>query len=208
MREVVNDTGALILDTRLCEDFRDGFIPNSIFIGLDGQFASWVGTLIPDLDQPIVIITDKGNEEETVLRLARVGYDNALGYLDGGFEAWSKAGKEIDVVVECVKATELDKQIEDGAKPIIVDVRKPTEFGSEHVIGATNIPLNYINDYMEQLDRTHEYHLHCVSGYRSMIMASILKARGFENLIDISDGWEGLEQTSIPKTEYVCPTTL
>jgi glyoxylase-like metal-dependent hydrolase (beta-lactamase superfamily II)/rhodanese-related sulfurtransferase len=207
--EIVNETGALILDTRLCEDFGKGFVPNSIFIGLDGQFASWVGTLIPDLDQPIVIVTDKGNEEETVLRLARVGYDNALGYLDGGFDAWSEAGKEIDVVLNTT-AADVAKLVKEGngKKPIILDVRKPTEYGSEHVIDAVNIPLNYINDYMERLDRTHEYHLQCVSGYRSMITASILKARGFENLINVIDGWEGFAETDIPKTEYVCPTTL
>lgn len=205
--DIVNETGALILDTRLCIDFKQGFIPNSIFIGLDGQFASWVGTLIPDLDQPLVIVADEGKEEETVLRLARVGYDNALGYLDGGFDAWSGAGKEIDVVLNTT-AAELNEEVKKGAKPIILDVRKPTEFDAEHIVGAVNIPLNYVNDYMDQLDRNHEYHLHCVSGYRSMIMASILKARGYEKIIDVSDGWEGIVKTDIPKTEYVYPTTL
>jgi rhodanese-related sulfurtransferase len=201
--EVVNEAGAMILDTRLCKDFREGFIPNSVFIGLDGQFASWVGTLIPDLDQPIVLVSDPGTEEETVMRLARVGYDNALGYLDGGFDAWSKAGKEIDVVLSTTAAEVADLvKSDDDKKPVILDVRKPTEYESEHVVGAVNIPLNYINDYMDRLDRDHEYHISCVSGYRSMIMASILKARGFEKLIDVSDGWEGFEQTDIPKTEF------
>jgi len=205
--DMVNQTGALVLDTRDKESFKEGFIPNSIFIGLDGQFASWVGTLIPDIKQPIVLISDEGKEEETVLRLARVGYDNTLGYLKGGFTAWKNAGKETDTI-ESITAEELANRVNSGSHTPLLDVRKPTEYQAEHIENAVNIPLNYVNDYMEQLISDHTYYIYCLSGYRSVIMASILKARGFEQVTDVSKGFEALQQTDAPITEYVCPTTL
>ena len=198
--DMVNRTGALVLDTRDQETFKEGFVPNSIFIGLDGQFASWVGTLFPDIKQPIVLISDEGKEEETVLRLARVGYDNTLGYLKGGFAAWQNAGKEIDTIAN-ISAENLASLINDGNNTPVLDVRKPTEYQAEHVENAVNIPLNYLNDYMDQLAKDHTYYLYCLTGYRSMIMASILKARGFEQVTDVSRGFEALKQTEVPLTE-------
>lgn len=198
--DMVNRTGALVLDTRDQETFKEGFVPNSIFIGLAGQFASWVGTLFPDIKQPIVLISDEGKEEETVLRLARVGYDNTLGYLKGGFAAWQNAGKEIDTIAN-ISAENLASLINDGNNTPVLDVRKPTEYQAEHVENAVNIPLNYLNDYMDQLAKDHTYYLYCLTGYRSMIMASILKARGFEQVTDVSRGFEALKQTEVPLTE-------
>lgn len=198
--DMVNRTGALVLDTRDQETFKEGFVPNSIFIGLDGQFASWVGTLFPDIKQPIVLISDEGKEEETVLRLARVGYDNTLGYLKGGFAAWKNAGKETDTIAS-ISAENLASRINGGNHTPVLDVRKPTEYQAQHVVNAVNIPLNYLNDYMDQLAKDQTYYLYCLTGYRSMIMASILKARGFEQVTDVSRGFEALKQTEVPLTE-------
>ncbi len=205
--EVVNNTGALVLDTRDEKVFKDGFIPNAIFIGLEGNFAPWVGALIPDLKQPIVFITEDGREEEVVTRLARVGYDNTLGYLKGGMEAWKAAGKEVDTIVS-ISVDEFSNRLAKGEAKKVVDVRKPTEFLSQHVENAVNFPLDYINSNMKKLDKKETYFLHCKGGYRSMVTASILKSRGFEKLIDIAGGWEAIEESNVPKTEYVCPTTL
>jgi glyoxylase-like metal-dependent hydrolase (beta-lactamase superfamily II)/rhodanese-related sulfurtransferase len=205
--QVVEAEGALILDTRLHQTFKDGFVPGSIFIGIDGSFAPWVGALITDLQQPIVIVADKGREEEIVTRLARVGYDNTLGYLKGGIEAWKAAGKEIDTI-ESITPQELAQRIADGTAGKIVDVRKPTEFLSQHMEDTLNVPLDYINKNMYKLDRKQTYSLYCRSGFRSMIAASILKARGFENVIDIKGGWVDIEKSDLPKTDYTCPTTI
>ncbi len=205
--QIVENEGALILDTRDKEVFKDGFIPNSIFIGLDGAFAPWVGALIVDLQQPIVVLTDAGREEEVVTRLARVGYDNTLGYLDGGIEVWKAAGKEIDTI-KSISAETLAEELQKGSNSRLLDVRKPTEFLSHHLQNAENFPLDYVNNNMHKLDRKKGFYLYCRSGYRSMIMASILKARGYNNIIDIAEGWGDLEKSSIPKSEYLCPTTL
>ncbi len=204
---IVENEGALVLDTRHEDTFKEGFIPNSIFIGIEGNFAPWVGALIVDLKQPIVLLAPEGREEEVVTRLARVGYDNTLGYLKGGIEAWKAAGKEVDTV-SSVTAEEFGRQYAEGRVKETLDVRKPTEFLSQHVVGATNFPLDYVNKNMNKLDRQQEYHLHCLGGYRSMIMASILKSRGFENVIDIQGGWRAIEKADVPKTEYACPTTI
>ncbi|UZR99322.1 MBL fold metallo-hydrolase [Chondrinema litorale] len=205
--EIANSEGALILDTRPAQVFNKGFIPNSIFIGIDGSFASWVGTLITDIKQPILIVSDEGREEEVVMRLSRVGYDNSLGFLEGGIEAWKNAGKEIDSITS-ISAEELAKRKIDNADLNIMDVRKPTEYQSEHVVGADNQPLDYVNEHMQEIDKDKTYYLHCAGGYRSMIMASILKARGYENLIDVIGGFKAISETSIDKTAYVCPSTL
>jgi rhodanese-related sulfurtransferase len=204
---LVESEEALVLDTRHEQVFKDGFIPNSIFIGLDGQFAPWVGALIPDLKQPIVVLVEEGREEEVVTRLARVGYDNTLGFLKGGIEAWKAAGKEIDTI-ESISADELAKRFGTDAAGTIIDVRKPTEFLSHHVVGATNFPLDYINKNMNKLDRKQRYTLHCLGGYRSMITASMLKARGFENIVDVDGGWRAIEESETPKSDYVCPTSM
>jgi hydroxyacylglutathione hydrolase len=198
---------ALILDTRHEDAFRHGFIPGSIFIGLDGDFAPWVGALITDLQQPILLLADEGREEEAVTRLARVGYDNTLGYLQGGIAAWQAAGREVDTV-DSVTATELAKRIQSGSVKNLIDVRKPTEFISQHALGATNFPLDYINKNMNRLEHKEDYYLHCLGGYRSMITTSILKARGYHNVIDVIGGWRAIEVADIQLSDYVCPTTV
>lgn len=205
--ELVETEEALMLDTRSEEDFAKAHIPNSIFIGIDGSFAPWVGALITDIQQPIVLITPEGREEEVVTRLSRVGYDNTLGYLQGGIEAWLAAGKETDSIAS-ITAEELAVQMQEGLQGTVVDVRKPTEFLSQHVIGATNFPLDYINKNMDRLDRNETYFLHCLGGYRSMITASILRARGYQKLVDVQKGWRAIEESNVPKTEHVCPTTI
>ncbi|MBC8155598.1 MAG: rhodanese-like domain-containing protein, partial [Bacteroidetes bacterium] len=187
---LVNETGALVLDVRNEHEFSEGFIPNAINIGLDGQFAPWVGALIPDLKQPIALVTPVGQETETIKRLARVGYDNCIGYLDGGFAAWQQTGKEVDVI----ESVSPDAVAGQPAVPII-DVRREAEFAAERVKGAWNLPLDTINDAMDQLDRKQTYFIHCAGGYRSMIAASILRARGFNNLINIDGGLAALKQT-------------
>ncbi|MBK7873542.1 MAG: MBL fold metallo-hydrolase [Saprospiraceae bacterium] len=204
---VVESEGALVLDTRHESIFHQGFIPNSIFIGIDGSFAPWVGALIPDLQQPIVLVCDEGRAEEVVTRLARVGYDNTLGYLEDGIEAWKAAGKEVDTI-ESITAEELAKRYFNGKAENMLDVRKPTEYLSQHLTDAENFPLDYINNIMFRLNRDQVYHVHCAGGYRSMITASILKARGFENIIDVNGGWKAIEATDLPKTNYICPTEL
>ncbi|RMD68247.1 MAG: MBL fold metallo-hydrolase [Bacteroidetes bacterium] len=203
----VEHEGALMLDVRSEEDFVKEHVPNSIFIGLDGNFAPWVGALIPDLMQPIVLIVPEGREEEAVTRLSRVGYDNTLGYLKGGIEAWKAAGKETDSVTR-IDASQFAQDYKDGKVENLLDVRKPTEYLSQHVVGATNVPLDYLSRNMSKLSPAKTYYLHCLGGYRSLITTSILKSRGFHNLIDIRGGWREIEKTDVPKTEYVCPTTI
>ena len=204
---LVESTDALMLDTRSPLDFATEHIPNSIFIGIDGSFAPWVGALIADIQQPIVLITPEGREEEVVTRLARVGYDHTLGFLEGGIKAWKAAGKETDNI-RSITADELAQRLEKGLDGTLLDVRKPTEFLAQHAEAATNFPLDYLNKNMDRLDRNATYYLHCQGGYRSMISASILKARGFHQLVDIQKGWVDIEKSSIAKTAYACPTSL
>lgn len=204
---LVEHEGALMLDTRSEDAYRQAHIPNSIFIGLEGSFAPWVGALITDIQQPIVIIADENKSEEVVTRLARVGYDNTLGYLEGGIAAWKAAGKEVDKV-DVVTPEEFAKKMQSGEVQYVLDVRKPTEFLSQHVQEAINFPLDYINSNMNRLDRSKTYYLHCLGGYRSLITASILKSRGYQHLVDIQEGWRGIEQTDTPVTVHICPTTI
>ena len=200
-----NETGALILDVREKQEFVKGFIPNSIFIGLDGSFAPWVGALIPDLKQPILIVAPKGKNTETVKRLARVGYDNAIGYLKGGFESWKKEKREVDSI-ETIDAKAFSKAYTKKAN--VLDVRKPGEFAGEHVETAQNFALDFINKNMSEVSKNKKYYLHCRSGYRSTVAASILKARGFEKLINVHAKFEDLASAGIPTSDFVCPTTL
>ena len=204
--DVVNQEGALVLDTRRPHNFVKGFIPNSIFIGIDGSFAPWVGTLITDIKQAIVIIVDEGREEEVVTRLSRVGYDNTLGYLEGGIEAWKNAGKELDTI-ESIDALALEKIMQEDTNAQVIDVRKPTEFEAEHAENAENVPLDYINEHMGDLQRDQKYYVHCAGGYRSVIMASILKARGFDKLVNIEGGFGAMKKTSIPMTDFACQSS-
>lgn len=203
---MANHEGALVLDTRNQIEFAKAHIPNSIFIGIDGGFAPWVGALIPDLQQPIIFIADEGREEEIVTRLSRVGYDNTLGYLKDGISAWEAAGKETDSI-KTIPATEFASKIRTNDL-VILDVRKPTEFQAEHVEDAENFALDYINDNFEALDKDKEYHVHCAGGYRSIIAASIMKSRGVHKLVDIAGGYKAISETDIPRTDYVCPSTL
>ncbi len=202
-----NETGAIILDTRKAQDFAKGFVPNSINIGVEGSFAPWVGTLIPDIKQEILLVTDEGKEEEVITRLARVGYDFTIGYLKGGIAAWKAAGKEIDQV-ESISPAELANRIQNGPGNIL-DVRKNSEYLSEHIIDVENAPLDFINDSMLKVDKNKTTYVHCAGGYRSMIFISILKARGYDHLIDVDGGFKAIKESNLFKvTDYVCPTTL
>ncbi|MEI9910275.1 MAG: MBL fold metallo-hydrolase [Bacteroidota bacterium] len=203
-----NETGALILDTRNAQTFAKAFIPNSINIGIDGSFAPWAGTLIPDIKQEILLVTDEDKAEEVITRLARVGYDHTIGYLEDGFESWTKAGKEVDSI-SSVSVDELIAICKKDPQADILDVRKKSEYDSEHITTAENIPLDYINDNMAQVSRNKTYYVHCASGYRSMMFVSILKARGYDNLVDVNGGFKAMKESGkFEITDYVYPTTL
>jgi rhodanese-related sulfurtransferase len=205
---MANDLEVLILDTRSPQEFAKGFIPNSINIGINGGFAVWVGTLVPDIKQEIIFIADAGKEQEVITRLARVGYDHAIGYLEGGFEAWKKAGKETDVIPSVSVAEFARAEMNDPAIPIL-DVRKKSEYNAEHIANAISAPLDFINDSMLLIDRNKKYYVHCAGGYRSMIFASILKARGYDNLIDVDGGFKAIKESGkFAVTDYVCPATM
>ena len=198
-----NETEALILDTRHQDVFTRGFIPQSIFIGIKGSFAMWVGAMIPDIKQKLLLVTDPGMEQEVLTRLSRVGYDQTIGFLDGGFESWSNAGKEIDTM-EQISASGLDQLVD----PVVVDVRKIGEYQSEHVPNAIHASLELINNHMTELPTEGKFYVHCAGGYRSVIAASILKARGIHNLVDVVGGFGAIKAAGIPVSDYVCPTTL
>ena len=201
---IANQTEAVILDVRNEYDFIKEHVPNSIFIGLHGQFAPWVGALIRDVKQPILLITPEGKEEETVTRLSRVGFDNTLGYLEGGLEAWKKAGYETDTVTS-VTPEEFASKFDNAT---VIDARKPGEFTAEHVENAKNIPLDFINEYLAEIPKEKPFYVHCAGGYRSVIWASIMKSRGYHNMINVEKGMAGIRNTEIPLTNYVCPSTL
>jgi glyoxylase-like metal-dependent hydrolase (beta-lactamase superfamily II)/rhodanese-related sulfurtransferase len=202
---LANETEAVILDVRHQSEFIKGFIPQSIFIGLGGTFAPWVGALIKDIKQPILLVTPEGKEEHTITRLSRVGFDNVLGYLEGSFEAWKSSGKEIDTL-ESVSAQTLEEKINEDA--LVFDVRKLGEFTSEHIEIATSTPLDFLNDHITEFPKSKDFYMHCAGGYRSVIAASILKARGFHNVIDVAGGYGAIKKTGIKRTEAVCPSTL
>lgn len=205
--QVAMETQAIILDTRKASDFANGYIPNSINIGLESNFAMWVGELIVDLKQQILIVAEDNDKvHETIIRLSRVGYDYAIGYLEGGYEAWKLAGKESSTINR-ITAEDL-VLLEEIHKVPIFDVRKKSEFQSEHIIEAINIPLNEISNHLAEFPRDKYFVLHCAGGYRSMIAASILKQRGFDNFADVSGGFNEIKLTILPITNYVCPTTL
>jgi rhodanese-related sulfurtransferase len=203
---MVEETKALILDTRNNADFSKGFIPQSINIGIDGDFAPWVGALIADVNQPIILVTPNGREEETVTRLSRVGFDNLIGHLEGGFEAWQNAGHEIDTVKR-ITAEEFERQVSIGESKII-DIRKESEYEAEHVEDAYSKPLAYINDWVKDINPDEHFFLHCAGGYRSMIAASILEARGFRNFSEVEGGFNAIAKTTVPKTNFVCQSKV
>ncbi|MBM1106182.1 MBL fold metallo-hydrolase [Aurantibacter crassamenti] len=201
-----NETGALILDVRHQDDFVKGHVPRSIFIGLNGDFAPWVGALIGDVAQPLLLIAPKGTEKEAITRLSRVGFDGTIGYLNGGFEAWKNAGKDFDTI-KSVTATEATAKIKLD-KHLVFDVRKESEYASEHVVDANNAPLSSLNEHLSELPEDDSFYVHCAGGYRSVIAASILKSRGFHNLVNIEGGFGALKNEGAAVTEFVCPTTL
>ncbi|WP_130735878.1 rhodanese-like domain-containing protein [Flavobacterium sp. J27] len=201
---IANQTEAVILDVRNEYDYIKEHVPNSIFIGLHGQFAPWVGALIRDVKQPILLITPEGKEEETVTRLSRVGFDNTLGYLNGGMEAWKKEGYEVDSITSITPEVFASNY----EKAIVVDARKPGEFTAEHVENAINIPLDFINDHLAEIPKEDPFYVHCAGGYRSVIWASIMKSRGYHNMINVEKGMAGIRNTNISLTNYVCPSTL
>lgn len=204
---LANETSALVLDTRNASDFANGFIPNSINIGVDGNFAQWVGEMIPDVKQEILLITDEGREEEVITRLSRVGYDHSIGYLKGGFASWKAAGKEVETVNRLTPADFIAAYAE-NEDDMIIDIRKKSEFDSEHLVGAINVPLNEINQHLDQFPKDKNFVIYCAGGYRSMIASSILKQRGWDNFSDVIGGFGELAKTDLPKTDYVCPSTL
>ncbi len=203
-----NETLALILDTRDAEAFANGFIPNSINIGINGGFAPWVGSLIPDTHQPILLVCEIGREEEVITRLARVGYDFTIGYLKSGFEAWRNSGKQVDSI-NSITAEQMAEHFMKTPGATILDVRKSGEYEAEHVTGALNIPLDGINSMLAGIEKDKTFFVHCASGYRSMIFTSILKARGFENLINIKGGFKAIKQHGVIEiSQYVCPLNI
>ena len=193
----------VILDTRNANDFSQAFIKGSIFIGLEGQFAPWVGALIPDVNQEIILITEDGKEEETVKRLARVGYDNVLGYLNGGIVTWKNAGRNLEKINR-ITAEQLEKQL--AGNPTVIDVRKPGEFEAEHLVSATSIPLDYLDQHINEFPKNDYFVLHCAGGYRSMIAASILKSKGYDNFADVIGGFSAISKTTAEKSSFVCPS--
>ena len=199
---------ALVLDTRKKEEFAAGHIPGSVFIGVDDSFAPWVGTLITDLKQPILFVADEGREEEVIVRLARVGYDHTIGYLNGGLAAWKEAGYATEVIKEISPEDFATLYEMDHKHTNLLDARRKSEYDSEHLEGAENFPLDFINQNMAQLDRHKKYFIHCAGGYRSLIMCSILKSRGFDHLVNIRGGYKVLSQTGLAKTKYTAPKTM
>ena len=205
VERLAKSENALVLDARSANDFSKGFIPGSINIGLNGDFAVWVGTLIKDIQQPIILVIEPEHVVEAITRLARIGCDHTIGFLENGFESWIKSGKPIEKI-ESITATQFSTN---GDVSQLIDVRKASEFASEHVIGATNKPLDFIAENFKNLDPTQHYFIHCAAGYRSMIYASILQSKGFKHITNIEGGYAALKATNaLPVTEYVCPTTL
>lgn len=201
---VANQTETLVLDVRHESEFVKEHVPGSIFIGLHGQFAPWVGALIKDVKQPILLITPEGKEEEAVTRLSRVGFDNTLGYLKGGVEAWKAAGFETDSMAS-VSPEEFAKHYKDA---IVIDARRPAEYTAEHIVNAKTIPLDFLNDHLAEVPKDEPFYVHCAGGYRSVIWSSIMKARGYHNMINVEKGMGGIRNTDVELTQYVCPSTL
>lgn len=206
LEEIAEVSGALVLDVRNSSTFVHDFIPQSVNIGLDGDFAPWVGALIRDVNQPILLVTEKGDEEEAVTRLSRVGFDQVLGYLDGGFDAWKKSGKETDHVHR-ISAEQFEREIKER-KSKIIDIRRENEYNAEHIHEAYSKPLAFINEWIHALDPDEHFYLHCGSGYRSTMAASILQARGYRNFTEIEGGFKAIASTGIKKSDFVCQTKI
>lgn len=203
-----NETGAIVLDTRSAQVFKEGFIPNAINIGVKGDFAPWVGTLLTDIEHEILFVAEEEDIEEVITRLSRVGYDNILGYLKGGIDAWTTAGKELDTI-ESISAETFAERFKNGAEQLVVkDVRKQSEYLAQHVPDAMNIPLAGLSENMSEFSKNETNYIHCAGGYRSMIACSILKSRGFDNIVDVAGGFGAIAKTEIPTTDFVCQSKL
>ncbi|MDR6967513.1 glyoxylase-like metal-dependent hydrolase (beta-lactamase superfamily II)/rhodanese-related sulfurtransferase [Flavobacterium arsenatis] len=202
---LANQAEAIVLDVRLENDYVKSHIPNSIFIGIQGNFAPWVGALIMDVKQPLLLVTPEGREQETITRLSRVGFDNVLGYLEGGITAWQEAGFEVDSM-KSISPEEFTSKLSE--KSIVVDARKPGEFSAEHVENALNIPLDTVNQNFSEVPKNEQFYLHCAGGYRSVIMGSILKSRGIHNFINVEKGISGIRNAGLKLTNFVCPSTI
>jgi rhodanese-related sulfurtransferase len=203
---MANETRATILDTRSSADFAKGFIPNAINIGINGDFAPWVGTILVDTKHPILIIADEGVEGEVLTRITRVGFDNVIGYLKGGFKTWLEAGKEIDTVNR-ISAEQFANEVQIG-ESLVLDVRKDAEFSAEHVEEAFSRPLAFINNWLKDLTDEKPFYIHCAGGYRSMIAASILQSRGYRNFKEVEGGFNAIANTATPKTNFVCQSKV
>ncbi|AZI21363.1 MBL fold metallo-hydrolase [Chryseobacterium taklimakanense] len=200
------ETGALILDTRPAADFHKGFVPNAVNIGLKGDFAPWVGAMIVDVKQPLLLVTEPGTEQEAITRLSRVGFDNVIGYLDGSFESWKNSGKEVDEIKR-ISPEEFADRFNTDSK--VIDVRKPTEYAAEHVNDAYSKPLDAISEWAGTVDEKEHFFLHCAGGYRSMIAASILNSRGIRNFTEVEGGFNGIKKTGkVPTTDFICQSKL
>jgi hydroxyacylglutathione hydrolase len=203
---VAEATGAIILDTRINTEFYKGFVPKSINIGIEGDFAPWAGAMIRDTKHPIILVTELGKEEETITRLSRVGFDNVLGHLAGGIDAWVKAGRELDNVNR-ITAAQFATDVKIGESKVI-DIRKESEYAAEHVEDAYNKPLGVINDWIKNINTQEHFYIHCAGGYRSMIAASLLQARGYRNFTEVEGGFVEIAKTNIPKTNFVCQSKI
>jgi hydroxyacylglutathione hydrolase len=198
---VAEETGALILDTRNAEEFAEGFVPKAINIGIKGDFAPWVGSMIVDVKQPILLVCDENSEKEVITRLSRVGFDNVIGYLKGGFNSWQNAGKETDKVVR-ISAEEFEQQFNKDSK--VIDVRKRNEYEASHVSEAFSRPLAEISEWIKNIDKNDHFFIHCAGGYRSMIAASILQSHGIRNFSEIEGGFNKINETSVSKSDFIC----
>jgi rhodanese-related sulfurtransferase len=205
VKNLLDETDAIILDVRKPQEFAQEHIPGSVFIGIDGQFAPWVGALITDLKQLIILVTPSGREAETVMRLSRVGYDNCVGYVNGGVEAWKQEGNQTSSI-KSIPAGEFSEKLKNDSLNIL-DVRKPGEYEASHLVGVNSYPLDFITDWQNTVSKDKEYHIHCAGGYRSMIAASLLKRNGFSKLVDIAGGYGAIQKTDAKTTEFVCPST-
>ena len=197
---------ALILDVRHQREFIKGFIPGSIFIGLSGTFAPWVGALLVDVKIPLLLVAEPGTEVEAITRLSRVGFDNVIGILNGGFNSWKEAGKSVDTIA-AVSASELAEKVNSDSNTKVVDVRRPGEYSAEHVDGASHAPLSFLTDYLERLPNE-DFYMHCAGGYRSVIANSILKKYGIHNAIEVLGGYNAIKKTDAPRTDFVCPDSV
>ncbi|MFT6338751.1 MAG: hydroxyacylglutathione hydrolase [Saprospiraceae bacterium] len=202
-----NETGAVVLDVRHETEFVKAHVPRSIFIGLDGDFAPWVGGLIKDINQEILLVVSKDRLKEAITRLARVGFDNVIGYLDGNIDAWIADGKETDSI-KSIPTSEFKSIIDEHPESNIIDVRKKSEYLSEHVKLSENFPLSEINNHLAQLPQDGEFFIHCAGGYRSVIASSILKSRGIHNMVDVTGGFDSIKKVDIKTSDFVCPTSL